>query len=49
VKALKPHVERMCVSDDAQLVLFAALDIIECVRPLACPHTLTGPPPATRS
>jgi pumilio family protein 6 len=36
VKALKPHVERMCVSDDAQLVLFAALDIIECVRPLVC-------------
>lgn len=29
VKALKPHVERMCKDDEAQLVLFTALDVIE--------------------
>ena len=29
VKAMKPHVERMCKDDEAQLVLFTALDIIE--------------------
>lgn len=31
VKAIKPHVERMSTSDEAQLVLFSALDIIEYV------------------
>jgi hypothetical protein len=31
VKVLKPHVERMCINDEAQLVLFSALDVIECV------------------
>lgn len=31
VKALKPHVQRMCTDDEAQLVLFTALDVIECV------------------
>lgn len=29
VKVLKPHVERMCTDDEAQLVLFTALDVIE--------------------
>ncbi|KAI9068880.1 ARM repeat-containing protein [Trametes sanguinea] len=29
VKAIKPHVERMCKDDEAQLVLFTALDIID--------------------
>ncbi|KAJ7148678.1 armadillo-type protein [Mycena crocata] len=29
LKVLKPHVERMCVDDDAQLVLFTALDVID--------------------
>lgn len=29
VKAIKPHVERMCLDEEAQLVLFSALDIIE--------------------
>ncbi|KAK7052431.1 PUM-HD domain-containing protein [Favolaschia claudopus] len=29
LKVLKPHVERMCLDDDAQLVLFTALDVID--------------------
>ncbi|KAJ7025570.1 armadillo-type protein [Mycena alexandri] len=29
LKVLKPHVERMCIDDDAQLVLFTALDVID--------------------
>lgn len=29
VKAIKPHVERMCKDDEAQLVLFSILDIVE--------------------
>ncbi|KAI0646045.1 ARM repeat-containing protein [Trametes meyenii] len=29
VKTIKPHVERMCKDDEAQLVLFSALDIID--------------------
>jgi len=29
VKALKPHIERMCKDDEAQLVLFTALDAID--------------------
>jgi hypothetical protein len=29
IKVIKPHVERMCTDDEAQLVLFTALDIIE--------------------
>ncbi|KAF9804283.1 hypothetical protein IEO21_09437 [Rhodonia placenta] len=29
VKAIKSHVERMCKDDEAQLVLFTALDVIE--------------------
>lgn len=36
VKAIKPHVERMCKDDEAQLVLFTALDIIECVHIRVC-------------
>ena len=31
VKTIKPHVERMCKDDEAQLVLFTALDVIEFV------------------
>ncbi|KAF8884117.1 puf family RNA-binding protein [Infundibulicybe gibba] len=29
LKALKPHIERMCLDDEAQLVLFTALDVID--------------------
>ncbi|KAL0959126.1 hypothetical protein HGRIS_014419 [Hohenbuehelia grisea] len=29
LKTLKPHIERMCLDDEAQLVLFTALDVIE--------------------
>ncbi|KAF8218254.1 armadillo-type protein [Mycena galopus ATCC 62051] len=29
LKVLKPHVERMCLDDDAQMVLFTALDVID--------------------
>ncbi|KAI0746468.1 ARM repeat-containing protein [Daedaleopsis nitida] len=29
VKMIKPHVERMCKDDEAQLVLFTALDVID--------------------
>jgi len=29
LKVLKPHIERMCIDDEAQLVLFTALDVIE--------------------
>ncbi|KAK7689468.1 hypothetical protein QCA50_007260 [Cerrena zonata] len=29
VKAIKPHVERMCLDEEAQLVLLSALDIID--------------------
>lgn len=29
LKVLKPHVERICKDDEAQLVLFTALDVIE--------------------
>lgn len=32
VKAIKPHIQRMCTDDEAQLVLFTALDVIEYVR-----------------
>jgi pumilio family protein 6 len=31
VKVLKPHIERMCMDDEAQVVLFTALDVIEYV------------------
>nr|GAT52007.1 predicted protein [Mycena chlorophos] len=29
IKVLKPHVERMCIDDQAQMVLFTALDVID--------------------
>ncbi|TBU44642.1 ARM repeat-containing protein [Dichomitus squalens] len=29
VKAIKPHIERMCKDDEAQLVLFTSLDVID--------------------
>ncbi|CCL99892.1 uncharacterized protein FIBRA_01917 [Fibroporia radiculosa] len=29
IKTIKPHVERMCQDDEAQLVLFTALDVID--------------------
>ena len=29
VKTIKPHVERMCKDDEAQLVLFTSFDVIE--------------------
>lgn len=32
VKAIKPHVQRMCTDDEAQLVLFTTLDVTEYVR-----------------
>ncbi|KAJ7713153.1 armadillo-type protein [Mycena metata] len=33
LKVLKPHVERMCIDDDAQLVLFTALNVIKHFMP----------------
>ncbi|KZT21924.1 ARM repeat-containing protein [Neolentinus lepideus HHB14362 ss-1] len=35
VKALKPHIERICLDDEAQLVLFTALDCIDDTKLLA--------------
>ena len=32
LKVLKPHIKRMCLDDEAQLVLFTALDTIEYVH-----------------
>lgn len=32
VKVIKPHIEKMCTDEEAQLVLFTALDVIECVQ-----------------
>ncbi|KAJ3876172.1 armadillo-type protein [Lentinula edodes] len=29
LKTLKPHIERMCLDDEAQMVLFTALDVID--------------------
>jgi pumilio family protein 6 len=29
LKVLKPHIERMCLDDEAQNVLFTALDVTE--------------------
>lgn len=29
LKVLKPHIKRMCINDEAQLVLFTALDVLE--------------------
>lgn len=29
LKALKPHIERMCVDEEAQMVLLTAMDVIE--------------------
>ncbi|KAL0577745.1 Pumilio y domain member 6 [Marasmius crinis-equi] len=29
LKALKPHIERMCLDDEAQMVLFTAIDVID--------------------
>jgi len=40
VKVLKPHVERMCTDDEAQLVLFTALDVIEYVYTPSQPNVL---------
>ena len=38
LKVLKPHVEKICKDDEAQLVLFTALDVIEyVVLPLHLP------------
>jgi putative NADPH-quinone reductase len=34
IKVIKLHVERMCTDDEAQLVLFTALDVIEFVFPV---------------
>ncbi|KDR73166.1 hypothetical protein GALMADRAFT_251738 [Galerina marginata CBS 339.88] len=35
LKILKPHIERMCLDDEAQLVLFTALDVIDDTKLLA--------------
>lgn len=29
LKVLKPHIEKICLDDEAQTVLFTALDVIE--------------------
>lgn len=40
---MKPHIERMCQDDDAQLVLFTALDVIEFVSTsLSLSHALSN-------
>ena len=44
VKALKPHVQRMCTDDEAQLVLFTALDVIECVLHALLTASVTDQP-----
>lgn len=36
MKVLKPHIERMCLDDEAQLVLFTALDVTEYVKSIVC-------------
>ncbi|TFK32301.1 armadillo-type protein [Crucibulum laeve] len=35
LKVLKPHIERMCLDDEAQLVLFTALDVTDDTKLLA--------------
>ncbi|KAF9218484.1 ARM repeat-containing protein [Gyrodon lividus] len=35
IKVIKPHVERMCTDDEAQLVLFTALDVIDDTKLIA--------------
>ncbi|KJA17660.1 hypothetical protein HYPSUDRAFT_191994 [Hypholoma sublateritium FD-334 SS-4] len=35
LKVLKPHIERMCLDDEAQLVLFTALDVIDDTKLMA--------------
>ncbi|KAF9451432.1 ARM repeat-containing protein [Macrolepiota fuliginosa MF-IS2] len=35
LKLFKPHIERMCLDDEAQLVLFTALDVIDDTKLLA--------------
>ncbi|KAH9475808.1 Pumilio homology domain family member 6 [Psilocybe cubensis] len=35
MKTLKPHIERMCLDDEAQLVLFTALDVTDDTKLLA--------------
>lgn len=35
LKVLKPHIERMCTDDEAQLVLFTALDVVDDTKLLA--------------
>ncbi|PPR04486.1 hypothetical protein CVT24_013095 [Panaeolus cyanescens] len=35
IKVLKPHIERMCLDDEAQLVLFTALDVVDDTKLLA--------------
>ncbi|KAJ7621062.1 armadillo-type protein [Roridomyces roridus] len=45
LKVLKPHVERMCADDEAQLVLFTALDVIDDTKLVAktLVPEMTGP------
>lgn len=31
IKVLKPHLERVFTNDEGQLVIFTAIDVIECV------------------
>jgi pumilio homology domain family member 6 len=35
LKALKPHIQRMCADDEAQLVLFTCLDVVDDTKLLA--------------
>ncbi|KXN85890.1 Pumilio homology domain family member 6 [Leucoagaricus sp. SymC.cos] len=35
IKVLKPHIENMCIDDEAQLVLFTALDVVDDTKLLA--------------
>ncbi|KAF8228348.1 ARM repeat-containing protein [Tricholoma matsutake] len=52
LKVLKPHVERICLDDEAQLVLFTALDVVDDTKLLSksilssiSTLLLTPPPP----
>ncbi|KAE9402210.1 ARM repeat-containing protein [Gymnopus androsaceus JB14] len=53
LKTLKPHIERMCLDEEAQMVLFTAMDVVDDTKLLqksltsliTIPSTLNYPPP----
>lgn len=36
IKVLKPHLERIWTNEEGQLVLFTALDVVECAPLVMC-------------